>query len=233
RIFWSRRMRVRNFRGETVDEIGQKVLKALRVSEDEVDAIVAKDDLFEPVRAGIRKGSTDPAQGHYSAWLSLSVRSWRITAVTALFVVGTFGIIFTVLTDNSRPDLARDVDLPSPTAVSSPNATIDYPEVASQPNTPIVVEKPRARYRSLSQNSVISKQRPARDVEEVGEFQIVTYTDLATGDEAGQIVRVELPRSSAFAMGIDLPVENQMTNKIKADLLIGEDGVMRAVRIVN
>jgi hypothetical protein len=34
-------------------------------------------------------------------------------------------------------------------------------------------------------------------------------------------------------MGVDLPVENQTTNKVKADLLIGEDGVMRAVRLVN
>jgi hypothetical protein len=45
------------------------------------------------------------------------------------------------------------------------------------------------------------------------------------------LVRVELPRSSLVAMGVDPPAEND-AQKVKTDLLIGSDGVMKAVRFV-
>ena len=77
------------------------------------------------------------------------------------------------------------------------------------------------------------KRQPQVEREEVGEFYALTYAGGEDDqDEGGQIVRVTLPRSSLFAMGIDVPVEND-TAKIKADLLLGSDGIMRAVRIVN
>jgi hypothetical protein len=75
--------------------------------------------------------------------------------------------------------------------------------------------------------------RQARpQTEEFGEFQALTFAYDSEADENGQIVRVELPRSSLLAMGIDMQVENESV-KIKAELLIGEDGIMKAVRVVN
>ena len=49
--------------------------------------------------------------------------------------------------------------------------------------------------------------------------------------QGGQIVRTEISRSSLFAMGVDLPLEGA-NEKIKTDLLVGPDGVVRGVRIV-
>ncbi|HEX2639339.1 MAG TPA: hypothetical protein VHL50_02155, partial [Pyrinomonadaceae bacterium] len=96
------------------------------------------------------------------------------------------------------------------------------------------LERQSARHHRRS-SRLHTQQRPARtNLEDVGEFQAITYAgDASEMDDAGQIVRVELPRSSLYALGVDLPIENQAAAKIKADLLIGDDGVMRAVRVVN
>jgi len=49
--------------------------------------------------------------------------------------------------------------------------------------------------------------------------------------EYGSIVRVELPRSALRAVG--LPVnENRLSERIDADILLGQDGLARAVRFV-
>ena len=43
-------------------------------------------------------------------------------------------------------------------------------------------------------------------------------------------MRVEMSRASLFAMGINIPLENG-AEVVKADLLVGPDGVARAVRL--
>ena len=50
-------------------------------------------------------------------------------------------------------------------------------------------------------------------------------------EEDLRIIRAELSPSSLFALGVNLPVENE-TARIKADLLVGADGVARAIRFV-
>ena len=58
-------------------------------------------------------------------------------------------------------------------------------------------------------------------------FYALTYDDDPDNDV--RIIRVELPRSSLLAMGLGSHAENE-SEKVKADLLIGADGVTRAVR---
>ena len=47
----------------------------------------------------------------------------------------------------------------------------------------------------------------------------------------GHIVRVEMPRSRLFALGVNVPLEND-SETVKADLLVGPDGVTRAIRLL-
>jgi hypothetical protein len=47
----------------------------------------------------------------------------------------------------------------------------------------------------------------------------------------GRVVRVDMPRSALFALGVDLPLENG-TRAVKADLLVGADGIPRGIRLV-
>jgi hypothetical protein len=45
------------------------------------------------------------------------------------------------------------------------------------------------------------------------------------------VIRVDVPRSTLFAMGFPVSLENESPT-VKADLLIGPDGATRAVRLV-
>lgn len=49
--------------------------------------------------------------------------------------------------------------------------------------------------------------------------------------ESGIVVRVELSPSALAAMGLPVNIE-QTDSRIKADVVLGDDGVARAVRFV-
>jgi hypothetical protein len=66
-----------------------------------------------------------------------------------------------------------------------------------------------------------------------GDFYAISTTyamDETAG--GGRIIRADVPRSALFAMGINIPLENGGTETVKADLLVGSDGVTRAIRVV-
>ena len=54
---------------------------------------------------------------------------------------------------------------------------------------------------------------------------------VASLQEGGQLVRVELPRSALVAFGLPMNV-NRYDEKVKADVFFGSDGMARAIRFV-
>ena len=49
--------------------------------------------------------------------------------------------------------------------------------------------------------------------------------------EGGQVIRVTLPRSAMRTVGLPVP-ENGWYERVPADVVLGQDGVARAVRFV-
>jgi hypothetical protein len=69
------------------------------------------------------------------------------------------------------------------------------------------------------------------DEEIVTDFMPLTYDGSFSQIDDGQLVRVELPRSALHSFG--LPVsEERGGGRVKADVLLGHDGVARAIRFV-
>jgi hypothetical protein len=69
------------------------------------------------------------------------------------------------------------------------------------------------------------------EVEVVTEFFPLLEGDDLSSLESGQIVRVELQGSELLAVG--LPVDAAMTGEpVKADVVLGHDGLARAIRFV-
>lgn len=59
----------------------------------------------------------------------------------------------------------------------------------------------------------------------------LTYLDSATAMESGTVVRIQLSRSKLISLG--LPMNGERANElVKADLVLGDDGVARAIRLV-
>ncbi len=63
------------------------------------------------------------------------------------------------------------------------------------------------------------------------DFFPVTYDGAANLDAGGQIVRVELPRTTMANFGLPVNME-RADEKIKADVLLGVDGLAHAIRFV-
>ena len=71
----------------------------------------------------------------------------------------------------------------------------------------------------------------ARNDETVTDYIPLTYLADATAVESGTVLRVELPPSALIAVGLPAPVE-RTDSRVKADVVVGDDGVARAVRFV-
>lgn len=90
------------------------------------------------------------------------------------------------------------------------------------------------RARTLNQ---MSKSRPDRFDGSPATIEIATdFIPLVQGEslsrmDGGQVVRVEMPRSALLAYGLPMNME-RADERIKADLVIGNDGLARAIRFV-
>jgi len=70
----------------------------------------------------------------------------------------------------------------------------------------------------------------SNEAERVTEFiSLVAGAPAATPLEGGQLVRVQLPRAALASLGLPLNVERE-NESVKADVLLGNDGLARAIR---
>jgi len=72
---------------------------------------------------------------------------------------------------------------------------------------------------------------PDRETEIVTEFLPVAGGDFTEPLERGRLVRVELPRSALAVFGLPMN-EDRAWETVQADVVMGEDGMARAIRFV-
>jgi hypothetical protein len=156
---------------------------------------------------------------------------------------------------NTKPDEVADRMRPSsPTAMSetSPPKVL-LPQTAGTPE----VERshsvsPKARSRPTARKLAVRVPQPHRivrqsdlqepyvenyagfDQSEVAtEFFPLSYGEpMSSSLEGGQLVRVQLPRTTLLSFGFPMSQE-RAPEPIKADVLVGEDGLARAIRFVH
>lgn len=222
-----------------IRRIGEKVLFAVRAPDQEVEAIVSTPDLFARIKSAQVSASereqsaaytTARAKKGLSALHVLRPRYMVYTAaVVALFLLPA--VVFLSVDSSGDETIAYRENVSSP-IVEFPlnkNAVIE-----TQPR--VIENKVSSPKRTISRkriaSAVIRKEKKiVEDTELMSEFQAVTYTgEVSERLDTDRVVRVQISRASLFAMGVDVPVDSG-TEKIKADLLIGDDGVMKGVRI--
>jgi hypothetical protein len=69
------------------------------------------------------------------------------------------------------------------------------------------------------------------DGEVTSDFLPLNYSSNLPPVERGQLIRVEMPRSALLKFGLPMNVERANV-PVKADLLVGEDGLALAIRFV-
>ncbi|PYS98820.1 MAG: hypothetical protein DMF63_14625 [Acidobacteria bacterium] len=218
---------MRRLDNEKLDEIGKAVIKAGSIRVQNIDQIVAKPDLFDGVR---RRISTETRGKNRATGI---MRPGFAAAGTILLIAIASFAFFSL---RSKPVQVAGKSDPQPVKTDEPghflrpdNLVVDRPSVRE--TAPVRSERismPRQAERSAMRARPIS----ARQVDDQNEFYALSYAgDPNETERGGRIVRVDISRASLFAMGFDLPLENE-SETVRADLLVGSDGVTRAVRVV-
>lgn len=203
---------------------------------------------FRQRTAGPLNPSVQPAYRTLSGWASLA-----IAAAAAFLVVSAFGISRLLFNGSSEPSSQQDARI-SQAATASSTATVPQnpaPTSTEAESTTAVgnpaptlasTQPPRFadRVRPQSFNAVLSNKsrRGSKDYSDLTnereeittDFLPLTYGGLSQMD-GGQVVRVEVPRSALQSFGLPINVE-RAGERVKADVLVGNDGVARAIRFV-
>ncbi|MCL6545872.1 MAG: hypothetical protein K6T61_11640 [Bryobacteraceae bacterium] len=117
---------------------------------------------------------------------------------------------------------------PPPLVVHAPQAP---PEVL-RPVKSRPPERVRAGMERRPQKPAGPVAAPAAKAEEVATgFIAVTHPATWPEEEVRQLLRVRLPRSAAAALGVPVNAE-RADEMLRADVVVGQDGVVRAVRFV-
>ena len=124
-------------------------------------------------------------------------------------------------------------------AVPAATTPIDKPGAQQQEQTPPVMKAGNARpqvtsnhRRSRRNKSVESVAAPSlAEMEVATDFMPIGYVSPASLQDGGSVVRVELSRSTIVSMGFAVNMD-RYGERVKADVLLGADGLARAIRFV-
>ena len=228
-------MKTNTVKSEELDSIVAELFKASALRDDEVESIVADVDLFSSVRTRIIADSV-AKKGFVSSFTFIQ-RTAILTAASAIIVVAVFGAMMFAKRPVTRhvavsvPQQQRE-EQPIKQIVETqpeiPPANIDGPAIPSRmPNIDRAMD-----YRPVTtEHRTAPKQQPQFS-EQPPEFYALA--GLRSSEETvngSRIIRVELPRASLVALGVNVPLDSDK-QVIKTDLLIGPDGVPRAIRLV-
>ncbi|HKQ93838.1 MAG TPA: hypothetical protein VJZ77_24475 [Blastocatellia bacterium] len=159
-----------------------------------------------------------PAFGGFRRWAS-----WKSAAVAAGILILISALAIFWKSTNSRMP-RREERAVAPAPVNTPDHRAAPPDgrdlmATEQPKTLPKRVRRRASEDSLDEVEVVTRFFPLREGE-----------DLTTLDSL-QVVRVELPSSALGEVGLPVDPET-VTEPIKADVVLGQDGLARAIRFV-
>jgi hypothetical protein len=160
---------------------------------------------------------------------------WRRWAVVAAAAVLILIALVALRANQPAPEPEQKANNARPDEIQpAPPAVQPLPEQKS----PVA---PRNRKRELQNHYAANRTPraapPAEDKETAGDYEIatdfipLTHRGSFAQWEGGQVVRVELPRSAMASFGLPVNLE-RAGERVKADVVVGNDGMARAIRFV-
>jgi hypothetical protein len=178
---------------------------------------------------------------------------WSLAAAATILVVAAFGVL-QLLTSNTRGTAHQQAITNKPASLSSP--TVEETAGQFNPESPPApaVETPEQRLIPASQfpramdrrhgliRDARLNERPIHNANNLAnaasandeiatDFMPLTYGSNLSQLDDGQVVRVELSRSVLQSFGFPINAE-RAGERVKADVLLGHDGVARAIRFI-
>jgi hypothetical protein len=206
--------------------------------------------------SAFRQGATTPfastrthARPIRTPWLP-----WSIAAAAAILIFSVFALP-RLLPDGSGESAVKKANNAQPMPGLSPTITMpksaqDEPgieplntTVNPEEESDAIPPSPRTmdRRRAVMQTAGL-RNKPAQratnlattanaNEEITTEFLPLSYSSNLSQLDEGQVIRVELPRSALQSFGLPVNAE-RAGERVKADVLLGYDGVARAIRFV-
>ena len=221
-----------------LDRLAAELLRASLIRADELDSIANAGGLFASVRSRVIADSVSRKQprGEFTFFQRTAI----ITAAAAVIVVAVFGAMMFA----KRPTSKTTVRLSIPPQQAGPeqkpfvlgSKDQPQPELEDVDIAPVQNRIPHVE-RAMDYRPIEPEPRtPARAAPQSREPapEFYALAGLRSSEETingGRIIRVELPRASLVALGVNVPLDSDK-QLIKTDLLVGPDGVPRAIRLV-
>jgi hypothetical protein len=224
---------------ETLDRAARRLLEAASVRDIEIEKIVAAPHLFDSVRARIKAETPRRAKAKFFVW-NLQTASGAFAVLIVLLAIAA--VAFSGKT--VAPQTAAKIDAPeiqtsfkqsenpppAPEIVKTGEKAPAVKNPATAQKTDFKEDAPNLTNRARKTIQAKTEQSHKKDAKAVF-YPLAFGGNWEADGEDLQIVRAELSRSELFALGINLPVENESA-RVKTDLLVGADGVARAIRFV-
>jgi hypothetical protein len=231
-------MGTRKLNNQELDALGKRLVRRASMPVSEIDRIVGKADLFAGVTkriAAVQPGSASGMRPYRYIKISFSVAAACVLVLSGLLVTSVFrdaGDTAVTTARGSQSDVSAVIE-PVSGSVPDTAGTVDPPQGK--------VYRPAAAraYQRASRTTERRRQRVHRHRLPVSQHVAVKerpFIPLTMQGEpyetGGRVIRVEIPRSSLFAMGVNVPLENG-PESVKADLLIASDGTPRGIRVLD
>jgi hypothetical protein len=204
-------------------------LKSLAVSDEgKVAPMSVEAALLEAFRA---QASNPPAR-------RLPVRSrswprWALAAAAAILIAFGFIVYRAIQNEPQKDDkaLIKKTTTPQPSVDREERVVNDA--VEPEPRRGSRAPRPRrgSRPRLIKPFIIDGMTTYAKDSESAADFFPLSYGGDQKPMESGEVIRVQMPRSALIAFGLPVNVERADV-PVKAELLVGEDGLARAIRFV-
>jgi hypothetical protein len=148
-------------------------------------------------------------------------RWWTAAAAALVFLVSWLAMVRTRPAPGPFEEARHQT--PAPAGISAPKP----PSVAAPPRTSARAATPAARENKAARPQPARMLPPVRTVE----FMEIPGASGLPALESATIVRTELPVSALPTYGVDI-TPNSGRSAIEADLLIGQDGQARGIRLI-
>ena len=199
----------------------ESLTRSLQLLAEEMESLNAPPEVEQKLRAAFRRQRVVvPMASRYP-------RYW-LAAIAAMIL-----IVITVVALRSR------TEPPNQTRA----AQVEQPQIKEQPLLEEIKVQPELEQEPKKDSVALKRRRPnvrrARNSEVANhvnreiatDFMPLGYLNPATLQDGGQIIRVEVPRSALVNFGLPVNMD-RYHEKVKADVLLGVDGLAHAIRFV-
>jgi hypothetical protein len=189
----------------------------------------------ESVEAALLEAFRANASNPLARRLPVQSRNWPRWALAAAAVLVAFGfIVYSAIQNKPQKDNGViTAKTPAPQPSVKPEEQVVKENGEPEPHRGSRAPRPRRGDRLRLTKPFIrdSMTSYAKDSEYATDFFPLSYGGDQKPMESGKVIRVQMPRSALITFGMPVNIERADV-PVKADLLIGEDGLARAIRFV-